>query len=51
MIEDIKSKKAKNKVKIGKEWVKKERNMTKEEGKLVKIYKSIIQEETQRELL
>ena len=51
MIEDIKSKKAQNKVKIGREWVKKERNLTKEAGKLVKLYKSILPEETQRELL
>lgn len=51
MIEDIKSKKAQNKVKIGQEWVKKERNLTKEAGKLVKLYKSILPEETQRELL
>jgi hypothetical protein len=51
MIEDIKSKKAQNKVKIGQEWVKNEREISKEAGKLVKLYKSILPEETQRELL
>lgn len=51
MLEDIKSGRAQNKVKIGQEWVKKERSLTKEAGKLVKLYKSILPEETQRELL
>ena len=51
MIEDIKAKKTQNKVKIGQEWVKKERSLTKEAGELVKLYKSILPEETQRELL
>ena len=51
MLEDIKSGKAQNKVIEGKKWVKEERSLEKEAGKLVKLYKSILPEETQRELL
>ena len=51
MLEDIKSGRAQNKVIEGKKWVKEERSLEKEAGKLVKLYKSILPEETQRELL
>lgn len=51
LLEDIKSKKAQDKVKIGQEWVNKERDLDIEAGKLVALYKSILPEETQRELL
>ena len=51
MIEDIKSKKAQNKVVEGLKWVKKDRDITKEAGQLVQLYKSILPEDTQRELL
>jgi len=51
MLEDIKSNKAQNKVIEGKKWVKKERNITIEAGQLVQLYKSILPEDTQRELM
>ena len=51
MLEDIKSGKAQNKVIEGKKWVKKERSLEKEAGEVVKLYKSILPEETQRELI
>lgn len=51
MIEDIKSGKAKNKAKEANKWVKRDRDIAKEAGKLVQLYKSILPEDTQRELL
>lgn len=51
MIEEIKSKKAQNKVVEGLKWVKKDRDITKEAGQLVQLYKSILPEDTQRELM
>ena len=51
MLEDIKSGKAQNKVIEGKKWVKEERSLEKEAGEVVKLYKSILPEETQRELI
>lgn len=51
MIEDIKSGRVKEKVKVAKEWVKRDRNIDKEAGEVVKLYKSILPEETQVELL
>jgi len=51
LIEDIKSGKAQNKVIEGKKWVKKERDLGKEAGEVVKLYKSILPEDTQRELI
>ena len=51
MLEDIKSKKAQNKVVEGLKWVKKDRDITKEAGQLVQLYKSILPEDTQRELM
>ncbi|HOW17116.1 MAG TPA: glycosyltransferase, partial [bacterium] len=51
MLEDIKSKKAQNKVIEGLKWVKKDRDITKEAGQLVQLYKSILPEDTQRELM
>lgn len=51
MIEDIKTGKAKKRVEAGLKWVKEERDLNKEAGELVKLYKSILPEETQRELL
>ena len=51
MLEDIKSGKAQNKVIEGKKWVKEERSLEKEAGEVVKLYKSILPEETQRELM
>ena len=41
----------KNKVIEGKKWVKEERSLEKEAGEVVKLYKSILPEETQRELI
>ena len=51
MLEDIKSGKAQNKVIEGKKWVKEERSLEKEAGEVVKLYKSILPEDTQRELI
>jgi hypothetical protein len=51
MIEDIKANKVQSKVKVAKEWVKRDRDIAKEAGKLVQLYKSILPEDTQRELL
>jgi len=51
LLEDIKSGKAQNKVIEGKKWVKEERSLEKEAGEVVKLYKSILPEETQRELI
>ena len=51
MIEDIKAGKARNKVIEGLKWVKKDRDITKEAGQLVQLYKSILPEDTQRELM
>ncbi|NCB03063.1 MAG: glycosyltransferase family 1 protein [Spirochaetia bacterium] len=51
MIEDIKSGESQKRVKVANEWVKKERNIKEEAGKLVQLYKSILPEDTQRELL
>lgn len=51
MIEDIKSNKVGEKIKVANEWAKKERDIIKEAGKLVQLYKSILPEDTQRELL
>jgi len=51
MLEDIKSNKAQNKVVEGLKWVKKDRDITKEAGQLVQLYKSILPEDTQRELM
>lgn len=51
MLEDIKSGKAQNKVIEGKKWVREERSLEKEAGEVVKLYKSILPEETQRELI
>jgi len=51
LIEDIKSGKAQNKVIEGKKWVKRERSLEKEAGEVVKLYKSILPEDTQRELI
>lgn len=51
MIEDIKAKKAQNKVIESLKWVKKDRDITKEAGQLVQLYKSILPEDTQRELM
>jgi hypothetical protein len=51
MIEDIKTNKAQNKVVEAHKWVKKERDIDKEAGKLVQLYKSILPEGVQRELL
>ena len=51
MLEDIKSGRAQNKVIEGKKWVKEERSLEKEAGEVVKLYKSILPEETQRELI
>jgi len=51
MLEDIKSGKAQNRVIEGKKWVKEERSLEKEAGEVVKLYKSILPEETQRELI
>ena len=51
MLEDIKSGRAQNKVIEGKKWVKEERSLEKEAGEVVKLYKSILPEDTQRELI
>lgn len=51
MLEDIKAGRAQNKVVEGKKWVKKDRDIAKEAGSLVQLYKSILPEDTQRELL
>lgn len=51
MIEDVKSNKAQDKAKVAKKWAKEERNITKEAANLVQLYKSILPEDTQRELL
>ena len=51
MIEDIKAGKARNKVIEGQKWVKKDRDIAKEAGNLVQLYKSILPEDTRRELL
>lgn len=51
MLEDIKAGRAQNKVVEGKKWVKKDRDIVKEAGSLVQLYKSILPEDTQRELL
>ena len=51
MLEDIKANKAQNKVVEGLKWVKKDRDITKEAGQLVQLYKSILPEDTQRELM
>jgi len=51
MLEDITSGKAQNKVIEGKKWVKEERSLEKEAGEVVKLYKSILPEDTQRELI
>jgi len=51
MLEDIKSGKAQNKVIEGKKWVREERSLEKEAGEVVKLYKSILPEDTQRELI
>jgi hypothetical protein len=50
MLEDIKSGKAQKGIE-GKKWVKEERSLEKEAGEVVKLYKSILPEETQRELI
>lgn len=51
MLEDIKKGRAQSKVVEGKKWVKKDRDIAKEAGNLVQLYKSILPEDTQRELL
>jgi hypothetical protein len=51
LIEGIKSGEAQKKVKVAKKWVIKERNIKDEAGRLVQLYKSILPEDTQRELL
>lgn len=51
LLEDIKKGRAQNKVVEGKKWVKKDRDIAKEAGSLVQLYKSILPEDTQRELL
>lgn len=51
MLEDIKKGRAQSKVVEGKKWVKKDRDIAKEAGSLVQLYKSILPEDTQRELL
>ena len=53
MIEDIKhgKKKCKKFVKVAKDWVWKERNIEIEAGNVVKLYKSLLDEDIQRELL
>jgi len=51
MLEDIKKGRAQSKVIEGQKWVKKDRDIVKEAGNLVQLYKSILPEDTQRELL
>jgi len=51
MLEDIKKGRAQSKVIEGQKWVKKDRDIVKEAGEVVKLYKSILPEETQRELI
>ena len=51
MLEDIKKGRAQSKVVEGQKWVKKDRDIAKEAGSLVQLYKSILPEDTQRELL
>lgn len=51
MLEDIKANRAQKKVEEGLKWVRERRDIRVEAGEVIKLYKSILPEDTQRELL